>query len=111
MLHPDTFYWHGFKFTQCRTDGEVTGLEVTCYHPKHNVKGVAACRRKRSFAAHGGRDLLMRKLKHWALECKSCSTREKHVFLQAIPDSEVPTEEALEATAIAVFADAAAASS
>lgn len=96
QLHEDTFYWGGCKFTYTRSrSGELVGLEVTCYAHK----GGSACRRTRSFAAHGGNEGVLKKLKWWVVQCQrpDCSSKQSHVRLRS--PARFPSDAALDEAA------------
>ena len=87
-----TFYWHDFKFTPRFHKGDLCGFEATCYVHKQDESN--ACRRTRNFAAHGGLDRTICKLKWWVLHASSCKTQGAHRRLKS--PERVPNADQLE---------------
>ena len=80
-----TIPWHTLKFTETKTAGVVTGMEATCYHEDHRDED-QRCSRSLKFAAHGGPEMVERKLKWWAVAGAQNSIKSKRGH-QELPKS------------------------
>ena len=74
-----THYWRGIKFTQTygKHSADPAGWEATCACKAHRATKTI-CKRTYLFAAHGGRLLVEKKLKYWALSAGKHPDRLAH---------------------------------
>ena len=89
-----TTYWRGCKFTHINKQGVHCGYEVSCYIESHNISG--KCTRTRSWKTHGGENALQRKLKAWVIAGHTVQSKQEHMAMPDLSESELPTLEALD---------------
>ena len=103
-----TEHWKGFRFTKTfHRDGIHNGWECTCYLPEHQTDHNGekiVCKRTRNFRKHANEDIILRKLRWWALQGvlagQTGQAMTRHGHVHEVPDrpaGELPSLEEIDA--------------
>ena len=76
-----THHWKGFKFTPVYKDVVHRGWEATCYNPHHAKQ----CRRTLTFRSPADAEVVVRRLRFWCLQSRTCANKQSHQTLPYMP--------------------------